>query len=350
LGRHPPDELLNLARLAEEGGYDGLWYADEKFYRDPYLSLLYVASETKRLKLGVGVTDPFTRHPAITAMAAATLAELIPGRFHLGIGAGYSGLYSLGIRREKPATAMREGIQLMRRLWSGEEFDYHGDLVHFSRGRLDFTPPGNRVPITIAATGRKMLELAGEIADDIMIGDYASERTLGVAMDHLRIGATRSGRSLADCSIAARVNVALGEDSASAIQAMKRSVALSLWITYPNWKYYLDYSPEWEDHLAPFKDFLRDRGARPRNPGDYSLVEPYLSLVSDEMVHHRHLAGTIDEVVEQVSMLPSLGINRLIIYPVLFQEQSIVSITQTFAEKVMPRVRQSIGEDSLGHE
>jgi 5,10-methylenetetrahydromethanopterin reductase len=338
LGKYPPDQLLRIARLAEDCGYGYLWYADEKFFRDPYVSLTYAALQTQRIRVGPCVTDPYTRHPAITAMAAATLAEVIPGRFDLGIGAGFSGLHSLGLRQSRPLTAMREAMQLMRRLWAGERVDVQGEVVSFKDGQLEFTPPGGRVPISVAATGRKMLELAGEMADGIIIGDYASAFTLGKAMQHVRSGAARAGRSLEGVPIAARVNVILCEDPRTGLEMVKPWIAVSLWFNHPYWDYFLDYSSEWEQHFAPLRAFIEGRGDKPRNVGDYDLVDPYTCLVSDEMVYHRHMVGRAADIAEQISSLPAVGINRVTIYPVPTEGQTEYSVIQAFAEQVIPRV------------
>jgi len=339
LGKYIPQELREIARLAEELGYDCLWCADEKFFRDAYVGLTYVALNTQRIGFGPGVADPYTRHPAITAMTAATLAEIAPGRFNLGFGAGFSGLHSLGIKQTKPVTTLREAIQLMRQLWSGEQVDFHGEVLDFWDGHLEFTPPEKDIPITMAATGRNMLELAGEVADGIIIGDYASTFTLGRAMEHIRKGAKRSGRPLDDRPIAARVNVILSEDRKAAIDVIRPWIAISLWFTYPKWDYYLDYSPGWEDHFAPLRQFIEQRGAKPRNVGDHELIAPYTHLVTDEMVHDRHIVGSVEEVAEQICSLPSVGVNRVTIYPVPIGSQTEVHVIREFAEEVIPRVR-----------
>ena len=131
LGQHTPDELAQLARLSEELGYDYLWYADEKFYRDPYIGLTLVAQNTQRIRLGVCVTDPYSRHPALTAMANASLAEIAPGRVVMGFGAGGSGFPQMGIRQDRPVVAIREGIEIIRRLLAGETVDYQGQVLCF---------------------------------------------------------------------------------------------------------------------------------------------------------------------------------------------------------------------------
>ena len=116
LGNVPVAQMVEQAKLAETSGYDTLWVADERFYREVYSSLAVLAQNTTRVKLGTCVTDPFARHPALTAMAIATLDEISNQRAILGIGAGISGFPELGIVRKKPAAAIREMIAVVRAL------------------------------------------------------------------------------------------------------------------------------------------------------------------------------------------------------------------------------------------
>ena len=121
-GAHPAPDLVELARISRDHGYRRLWHADERFFRDPFATLGHLAAAVPDLDLGVAVTDPYVRHPALTARAAATLAEIAPGRFTLGLGAGISGLEAMRIQRRSPLTAMRETVELLRALW-GEPGD-----------------------------------------------------------------------------------------------------------------------------------------------------------------------------------------------------------------------------------
>ena len=105
LPSHAPNRLVALAQLAERTGYDFLWLADERFFREVYASLTLCALRTERIKLGPCVTDPYSRHPALTAMAIATLDEISGRRAVLGLGAGVSGFRELGIGRAQPAVA-----------------------------------------------------------------------------------------------------------------------------------------------------------------------------------------------------------------------------------------------------
>src|SRR5262249_4537098 len=144
-------EVAELAVRAEALGYDDVWLADERFFREVYATLAVVAQRTTRVRLGPCVTDPFTRHPALTAMAIATLAEIAGGRAELGMGAGVSGLRELGIDGARSATAIHEAIALVRELLAGETVTVKGQRVSFHDGRLDFTPLRADVPIYVAS-------------------------------------------------------------------------------------------------------------------------------------------------------------------------------------------------------
>src|SRR3977135_1195674 len=110
LGNVPIAQMVEQAKLAEASGYDTLWGPDQRFYREVYSTLAVLAQNTTRVKLGTCVTDPFARHPALTAMAIATLDEISNQSAIVGIGAGISGFPELGIVRKKPAAAIREMI------------------------------------------------------------------------------------------------------------------------------------------------------------------------------------------------------------------------------------------------
>src|SRR5215831_9931331 len=141
--------LADLAALAEDTGYDDLWLADERFFREVYASLTLCALRTRRIRLGPCVTDPYSRHPALTALAIATLDEISNRRAVLGIGAGVSGFRELGVDASRSAVAIREAIELIRRLLSGETVTRRGRAITLDDGRLDFCAPRIDVPIYV---------------------------------------------------------------------------------------------------------------------------------------------------------------------------------------------------------
>lgn len=338
LGEHTLPHLVRLAQLAESGGVDTLWYADEKFFRDPYVSLAYLAQYTRRIKLGIAVSDPFTRHPALMAMAMATLDQASAQRTTLGLGAGFSGLEAIGLTALKPARALREAIDVMRRLWAGETMTYQGQVVSLRSCQLNF-PARPDLPICIASSGRQILRLAGEIADGVMFGDMASARILTRALEQVQMGAQRAGRSLDGIPLIARANLVLSDDLTTAFRRMKPWIAVGLWDKYPKWDYYLNYESSWQERFQPLQEFAREHGSKPRNVGDHALVEPYSTLVTDEMVRDNALVGSVDQVVQQILEIAGTGVNEVTIYPMPLPDQEIESVLTQFVEKVMPRVR-----------
>ena len=165
LGDAPMPTMVERARIAEATGYDRVWLADERFYREVYSCLAHFAGHTSRVLLGPCVTDPFSRHPALTAMAIATLDEISGGRGVLGIGIGISGFAELGITRRKPARAIYETIEVIRALLRGVSVDFHGEVINLDQGRLSFVPARSTIPIHVASNGPLGQRVAGAVAN-----------------------------------------------------------------------------------------------------------------------------------------------------------------------------------------
>jgi 5,10-methylenetetrahydromethanopterin reductase len=143
----PVRAMVERARLAEAIGYDTVWLADERFFREVYSCLAHFAGHTSKVRLSPCVTDPYSRHPALTAMAIATLDEISGGRAILGIGAGISGFAELGISRRQPACAIYETIEVIRALLRCESVNFRGEVINLNQGRLSFAPPRATIPI-----------------------------------------------------------------------------------------------------------------------------------------------------------------------------------------------------------
>ncbi len=339
LGEHAPDRLLELARFAEKHDFQHLWYADEKFYRDPYVSLTYVARHTDRIRLATCVTDPYTRHPALTAMAIASLDEVSGGRAVLGIGAGSSGLRALNLSQTKPVIALREAVALIRRMWAGETVEMQGEVIAMHGGELNFRARQD-IPITIATSGRQILRLAGEVADSVMLGDIASPRVITAALAEVQCGAERVGRSLADVKVFSRANLILSDNPAAARAPMRPWIAGGLWHMYGKWDYYLNYSPDWDERFGAIKQFIERQGGKPRNVGDLGLIAPYTDLISDDLVRDAALAGTVDEVARQIVEIAALGLDEITLYPMPLEGQTLESVLERFVGEVLPAVWQ----------
>jgi 5,10-methylenetetrahydromethanopterin reductase len=186
-----PAETLRWVQVAEEVGFDIAGIADsQSLYRDVYMCLGWCATETRRVRLGPRVINPLTRHPAIAASAAATLEEMAPGRTMLGIGTGDSAVLNLGL---KPSTQalLAEYVRTVRQLLETGEAEWQGRHC-----RLTWW--SGSIPIYLAASGPKMLALAGEIADGVIINTGLTPEIIRDSIDHVRRGAERAGRSLSE--------------------------------------------------------------------------------------------------------------------------------------------------------
>ena len=167
-----PRRCVELAVAAEANGFDSVWFAENPFERGALPALAACATATRRVELGVGVWNPFLRHPAQIAMDASALDELSEGRFTLGIGSGLSApIRRLGIDNGKPIAAMRDSVAILRGLLAGESVTYAGKAFAVEDAKLSYKPSRPDLPILMAARGPQALALCGKLADGLMISN-----------------------------------------------------------------------------------------------------------------------------------------------------------------------------------
>jgi 5,10-methylenetetrahydromethanopterin reductase len=335
LGEHPPGRLVDFAVQAEALGFAGLWYADERFYREVYTGLALCAQKTTRLSLGPCVTDPYSRHPALTAMAIATLDEVSGGRAVLGIGAGVSGFRELGIARERPAVAIREAIHVIRGLLRGETVTYRGQLVRVEGARLNFTPLRPDVPIYLASNAPRGLQTAGRLADGAIMQGCVSAAALDYFRGHVARGAKAAGRDPAAVALTARVNVCIHDDQALARNLMRRSIAVSLIAQQPDFPGFVAAGLHVPQHLREAVrglayGYVSDAAAQ---------VAP---LVPDAFVDALTLAGPVEVVATGLARMVRRGITQFVLYPTA-PDGRIDTVIERFATEVLPRALQGAG-------
>src|SRR5271166_58076 len=325
LGDAPVAQLSERARLAESCGFDAIWLADERFYREVYGALASIALATSRVAVGPCVTDPFTRHPALTAMAIATLDEISHGRAVLGLGAGISGFAELGIRPAQPARAMREAIALIRALLRGEQADVAGEAIAFRDGRLSFKPIRADIPIHIASNGPLGQRTAGAVADGAIMEACGSVAEALALAAEVRRGAKSAGRDAGSVRLTARLNACIAADGGRARDIVRPSVARYLGrgtlklataeaqgLTLP---------PE---ATAPLVTAPYAAGVRP--------YLPLLPLITDRHVDGLALAGSKAQVTARVIELRKAGIDAIIVRPVAGEGVSAEDTIAAFGE------------------
>src|SRR6516165_3576760 len=325
-------QLIERARLAEANGYSAVWVADERFYREVYSCLGQLAAHTSRVMLGPCVTDPFSRHPALTAMAIATLDEISGGRAILGIGAGISGFAELGIERRKPARAIREAIEVIRALLRGETVDFRGEVVAFNQGRLSFSPPRPDIPVYVASNGPLGQRTAAEIADGIIMEACASVAEVRAFRTAVDSAARNAGRDPRAIRIIARLNTCVAADGRMARDAVRPTVA-----RYLGAGRLRSRTAAAQGLVLPAEALATVAGAA------YAAgVKPYLPLlplISDRHVDAFTLAGTADEVAEHADALREAGADGIIARPFAAEGGTIEKTIVSLGSEVWPRVR-----------
>lgn len=317
-----------LAQQLESLGFDALWIPDERFYRDVTVTLSAIAQATTRLHIGTAVTDPFIRHPGLTAQWTASLDELSQGRMRIGIGAGIAGFDALGIERERPALAIREMVTLMRRLWTAEQVTYQGETVAFNDASLDFRPYRSRIPCYIAGRGPLILKLAGKIGDGVIIGSLASDNTLSYALDRIDAGLQDAGRTRDDIDIAIWLHTAVDDDREQAQNAVREIVVGVLLSSRPVLQQ-LGVHIDSEVHEA--LEGLRYEHGSPE-------MQRVAAMLSSDVLAHFSAAGTPSEVAEHIQALRDAGVNHFALKPWLVPGQTLGAFAQRVAEEVIPMV------------
>jgi 5,10-methylenetetrahydromethanopterin reductase len=320
------ERVADLGALCERLGFDTYWVADQRWMRDVWVSLTATAMRTSRIQLGTRVTDPYVRHPALTAVAVASLDELSGGRAILGLGAGGSGFQQMGIERTKPVVAMREAIELIRRLLAGGEVEYRGELVRFGRGALEFATRRD-IPVVIVARGPKILELGGRIADGVMVASMASPAAVRWGVGHVEAGVRRVGRASDAVELSSMVYTSISDDGRAARWIVRRGIAAALLGSFPNFEFLtasgLSVPPELWALLEA------------RQP-DYPRLMP---AIPDAFVDHLALAGTPAQCAAQIERIVTSGIRHVVLAPLPVDELNVESVIMPFAGQVIPRVR-----------
>jgi len=299
---------MEYARYAEARGFEAVWQAESRLVRDAIVPMAAFAAVTERLKVGSGVINNWTRNIGLLAATFLTLDDLAPDRIICGIGAWWDPLArNVGIERRKPLQAMRETVEVLRRLLAMENVTFHGEFHHVEGIELDVVhgrrEPRN-VPIMIGATGDKMMELAGEIADGAVLNYCVPPEYNDKAMELLDIGARRVGRSVYDLDRPQLIVCSVHEDRDEAIRGAKMLLTQ-----------YLAQQP----HIAKASGVTQDVVDKIQSilgwPATKEQIQKAMVYVPDDLVLRITATGTPAEVIARVQEYLKRGATCPILYP-----------------------------------
>ncbi len=198
------EELRQYGVAAEAAGFESIWVTERYFHEETFSMLGFLAAATQRIRLGVAVANPYTRSPALLAMAAATLDRISGGRFMLGMGRSDRDVIEgrLGLRYGNGRETLEEAVSVVRDLLAGQDVTRHEGRFPLSGAHLETMPVQSKVPIYLGAIGAKALRLAGAIGDGVLLNAYSPVEYVKYAVQEVRRGADAAGRSPDDVDIA----------------------------------------------------------------------------------------------------------------------------------------------------
>jgi 5,10-methylenetetrahydromethanopterin reductase len=315
-------ESVELYEIAERMGFEYGWLADYANSRSLYPILTAIALSTKKMKIGPCVTNPFTRHPAITATSIATLDELSGGRALLGIAAGDEALlHSLGIERKSPYDSLKEAIEIIRKIMAGEKVNYQGKTFKIEDFSL-FYKPERVAPVYIGARGKRLLKLAGEIGDGVLL-DLSHPLEIEMALEQVKKGLREKGRKIEEFDFAACPIFSVDSDAEKAKDPVRWMAALIA----------SNASPD----LLERHDISQESAMRVRDALFREGLEKGAALTTDEMLEAFSIAGDIDYCIEKLEMLKKTGLTQIILANVDFVHENVKKQLELIGEEILPR-------------
>lgn len=323
---YPTAQLVDLARLSEDLGFQYFWYTDIRFSRECYVGLTAVAAATNKLLMGPGVSDPYSRHPSATASAIASFDEFSNGRALLGLGTGGHGFRELGLEKKLPVAALRETVEMVRALLQGEEVTKTGKVISLDGGRLAFKPPRVDIPIYFATHGAQITRLAGQIADGALIANTLLPKAFDFYLRQLDEGMAKASRAPGSIDIGLRVEAAIADDDEAAFDVMRQRAAARVYGQYPHWEYLEELGLKLPQEFVEL--------AKTKERGGAKKAAQHLPA---EIVESMVLAGNPERVAAQLARALNPRVTQLTIRPHPVPGQDVSSVLRAFAEQVVPR-------------
>ncbi len=307
--KHPIRDGMRYAQLAEECGFEAVWQAESRLVREATIPMAAFATVTDRIRIGSGVVNPWTRNVGLLAATFSTLDDLAPGRVILGLGAWWDPLArKVGIHRRRPVEVMREVVEVARLLLAMKRVTFHGEYVDVEDIEIDIVhgdrSPKN-VPIYIAATtGMRMMELAGEIGDGVLLNYLVGPEYNREALEHLAAGAEHAGRTLDDVDRPQLVVCSLDDDRSLALDRARELVTQ-----------YLGQQPHIGKASGVDESLLEEIGGMLTWPATQEQIEKAMALVPDDVVQLVTASGTPDECKAKVQEYVDAGCTCPVLYP-----------------------------------
>ena len=311
-------ELGQYGKLAERAGFESIWVTERYFHEETFSMLGYLAASTNTIRLGVGVVNPFTRHPALLAMAAATTDRISGGRLILGLGRSDRPVIEgkMGVAYDESRAALGETVGALRRLLAGETETDRAGLLTMNNVHLGVSPVQSSVPIYLAGIGPKALRLAGAVADGVLLNAYVPTEYVRFAVRQVRAGAADAGRDPDAVDIACMTVVRPTEDPAKTRASLKQRMVRLLDEPHVG-EVLLEKGGFDAGILGPLRQSVKEDGGKRA-----------VDLVTDEMVNAFYLVGSQSDIKRRVGEYRAAGVTLPLLLPRL---ESFGEVVEMFA-------------------
>ncbi len=305
-GFYSIQEMIELAQLADDVGMESIWMSDHLCFRDSLSTSMALLASTRKIKVAPAPISPYSRQPIISAMSIATMEEFAPGRVVAAPGTGNAAaLKEAGIESPRPLRTMREYVEILRRLLSGETVNFHGEMFQINGAKMGFVP-ATPIKMYLTAVRPRMLQLGGEIGDGVLLSAGCAPGYIAQCITEIKKGAEKAGKSLADGDVAGFVTAAVSENPQEAIEANKMFLAYIFRNTHHAENIRLGGGKVDQEALAAAV------GKR-----DWDAAK---KLISDDVVFAHSVAGTPAECRKQLEAFIQGGLNLPILLPMGTQQ------------------------------
>ena len=322
IANKPLQDFLDVVDSIENLGYEDLFIADQALRKNIYAWATLAATRTNKIGIGPSVTNAYTRNPGLTASSIATLDELSNGRAKLGFGAGGHGIDKFGYDQSQLIGTMRDAINAIQRLTSGEIVTATRDEFSLHEAQLEFKPIRKKIPIYVGGRGPQLLSLAGAVADGAFLGGgLLSPSGIEYAQERISIGANSTDRDPNDIDLRYLA-------FASVSQNKEKSLNAAAWFISMLTKRHasitaLKAAGAEDSHIQKIKEL-----------GDIDSISSSVlrNSISPELMNLYTIAGTPEDCQTRVGELVDMGIKHLTLVPFSNEEKNILEVLEIFSD------------------
>ena len=315
-------EYIHQVKMLDDAGVAMIGCGDSQaLYHEQMVRCALTAEHTQRAQVGTWITNPITRHPAVSAAAIATIDDIAPGRVFLGVGTGDSTVYNAGLRPARLATLERF-VHTIRELHQEGSSSWRGRPCHLKWAQ-------RRIPIGMAVSGPRAMKVAGKLADIVWVCLGLQEEQILLAKRYLEEGAREAGRTLADIDVWWMVQINIADSREAALEPIKGNLATSGHIIFR-------YGIEGKSVPLQYKEQAEELARRYRPTRHFDNINLTDELgVTEYLASRLAIVGTPDQCIHRIKELESQGVDQIFFYTALPDKERLFSY---LTEEVLPAV------------